>query len=111
VSDDPSDLPETATLRGELRGLLERRIDALPLAFRTVFLLREVEEMTVDEVARSLHIPEATVRTRLFRARALLRDALSRDLDSVTLEVFSFDGARCDRIVAGVLSRLGSVSV
>jgi RNA polymerase sigma-70 factor (ECF subfamily) len=111
VSDDPSDLPETATLRGELRGLLERRIDALPLAFRTVFLLREVEEMTVDEVARSLDIPEATVRTRLFRARALLRDALSRDLDSVTLEVFSFDGSRCDRIVAGVLSRLGSVSV
>ncbi len=111
VPDDESDSPETAALRGELRGLLERRIDALPVAFRTVFLLREIEEMTVDEVARSLDIPEATVRTRLFRARALLRDALSRDLDAVTLEVFSFDGDRCDRIVAGVLARVGGVSV
>jgi RNA polymerase sigma-70 factor, ECF subfamily len=110
VPDDPLHSPEMATLRGELRGLLERRIDALPLAFRTVFMLREVEEMTVEEVARSLDIPEATVRTRLFRARALLRDALSRDLDSVTLDVFAFDGDRCDRIVVGVLARLGSAS-
>jgi len=110
VPDDPSDSPETAALRGELRGLLERRIDALPVAFRTVFLLREVEEMTVAEAAQCLDIPEATVRTRLFRARALLRDALSRDLDAVTLEVFSFAGERCDRIVAGVLARLGGAS-
>ncbi len=108
VRDDQSDSPETATLRAELRRLLERRIDELPVAFRTVFLLREVEEMTAAETALCLSIPEATVRTRLFRARALLRDSLSRDLDATTLEVFAFLGERCDRIVAGVLARLES---
>ncbi|MEP6944222.1 MAG: RNA polymerase sigma factor [Betaproteobacteria bacterium] len=106
VRDDPSDSPETATLRAELRRLLERRIDELPVAFRTVFLLREVEEMTAAEAAQCLSIPEATVRTRLFRARALLREALSRDLDATTLDVFAFAGVRCDRIVTGVLARL-----
>jgi len=106
VRDDTTDSPETATLRAELRRLLERRIDELPVAFRTVFLLREVEEMTAAETALCLSIPEATVRTRLFRARALLRDALSRDLDATTLEVFAFAGDRCDRIVVGVLARL-----
>jgi RNA polymerase sigma-70 factor (ECF subfamily) len=106
VSDDPAASPEGATLRSELRRLLERRIDELPVAFRTVFLLREVEELSVEETAECLSIPEPTVRSRLFRARALLRDSLSRDLDATTLDVFAFAGERCDRIVAGVLGRL-----
>lgn len=106
VSDHPSASPEGATLRAELRRLLERRIDALPVAFRTVFLLREVEELSVEETAECLSIPEPTVRSRLFRARALLRESLSRDLDATTLDVFGFAGERCDRIVAGVLDRL-----
>jgi RNA polymerase sigma-70 factor (ECF subfamily) len=99
--------PEQAVLRAEARRLIEKHIDNLPEIFRTVFILRAVEEMTVEETAACLEIPEATVRTRYFRAKGLLREALSRELDIALQEVFSFDGARCDRIVAGVLARLG----
>ena len=94
-----------ATLRGEIRRMLERRIDELPVAFRMVFVMREVEDMSVQETAECLSIPAATVRTRLFRARALLREALARDMDAATARVFGFAGERCDRIVAGVLAR------
>jgi RNA polymerase sigma-70 factor (ECF subfamily) len=106
VPDPSAESPSAATLRAEIRRLLEHRIDALPVAFRTVFILREVEEMTVDETAVALGIPPATVRTRLFRARALLREALARDLDMATGDVFGFAGSRCDRIVARVLEVL-----
>jgi len=98
--------PEQAALRAEARRLIEKKIDGLPETFRTVFILRAVEEMTVEETAACLEIPEATVRTRYFRAKGLLREALSHELDIALQEVFSFDGARCDRIVAGVLTRL-----
>jgi RNA polymerase sigma-70 factor (ECF subfamily) len=93
-------------VRAEMRRLLERRIDELPVAFRTVFVMREVEDLSVEETATCLSIPAATVRTRLFRARALLREALARDLDAATADIFSFAGQRCDRIVAGVLARI-----
>jgi len=106
VADEKSESPPDAALRGEMRRLLERRIDDLPVAFRTVFVLRDVEDLSVQETAECLAIPSATVRTRLFRARALLREALARDLDAATTDVFGFAGERCDRIVAGVLARL-----
>jgi RNA polymerase sigma-70 factor (ECF subfamily) len=93
-------------LRSEARRLIEQKIDGLPDAFRTVFVLRALEEMTVEETAACLDIPEATVRTRYFRARGLLREALSRELDVALEDAFAFDGARCDRIVANVLERL-----
>jgi RNA polymerase sigma-70 factor (ECF subfamily) len=105
LADERTESPPGATLRAEIRRALERRIDELPLAFRTVFVMREVEDMTVEETAECLSIPAATVRTRLFRARALLREALARDMDMATIDVFSFAGERCDRIVAGVLAR------
>jgi RNA polymerase sigma-70 factor (ECF subfamily) len=105
VPDTSVESPVATTLRGEMRELLERRIDALPVAFRTVFVMREVEEMTVDETATALGIPPATVRTRLFRARTLLRTALANDIDVATRDVFGFLGERCDRIVAAVLAR------
>ena len=98
--------PEQAAARAEARRLLEAKIDQLPDAFRTVFLLRAVEEMSVEEAAECLDIPEATVRTRYFRAKGLLREALSREIDVAVGEAFSFAGERCDRIVAGVLARL-----
>ena len=97
--------PETSVMRAEARRMLERHIDALPDVFRTVFVLRALEEMSVEETASCLPIPEATVRTRFFRARGLLREALAREIDFVFEEAFAFDGARCDRIVAGVLER------
>jgi RNA polymerase sigma-70 factor, ECF subfamily len=93
-------------LRNELRGLIEARIDQLPDAFRTVFVLRTLEDMTVEDVAACLDIPEATVRTRYFRAKGMLRESLARDIDLGIGDSFSFAGARCDRIVAGVLARL-----
>jgi RNA polymerase sigma factor (sigma-70 family) len=105
VADEKNESPSHATLRAEVRRMLERRIDELPDAFRTVFVMRDVEEMSVHETAESLSIPEATVRTRLFRARALLREALARDIDVATVDVFGFAGERCDRIVSAVLSR------
>lgn len=98
--------PDRAAERAEARRLLERNIDRLPDAFRSVFVLRALEEMSVEETAACLGIPEATVRTRFFRARGLLREALSREIDCAYEDAFSFDGARCDRIVAGVLARV-----
>lgn len=102
-----SDRPESLAERSELRRALEARIDDLPEAFRSVFVLRAVEEMTVEEVAVCLGIPEATVRTRHFRARSMLRESLAREIDLAMADAFSFAGERCDRIVAGVFARLG----
>ncbi|MTW14134.1 RNA polymerase sigma factor [Pseudoduganella eburnea] len=104
--DEHNEQPEQALLRREARRLIEQKIDGLPDAFRTVFVLRALEEMSVEETAACLDIPEATVRTRYFRARGLLREALSRELDIALEDAFAFDGARCDRIVANVLKRL-----
>ncbi len=98
--------PDHAAQRAEMRRLLERKIDELPDGFRTVLVLRALEELSVEETATILDIPEATVRTRFFRAKGLLREALSRELDFAFEDAFSFDGARCDRIVAGVMTRL-----
>ena len=106
VRDEASEPPPDAAMRGEVRQILEQRIDRLPVAFRTVFIMRDVEEMSVEETAQALGIPSATVRSRLFRARALLREALARDLDMAAPDVFGFAGARCDRIVQSVLGRL-----
>ena len=107
VVDERMESPSSAASRAELRRILERRIDDLPLNFRTVFVMREVDEMTTAEIAECLSIPEATVRTRVFRARALLRESLARDMDAAaaTLHAFEFAGDRCDRIVAASLER------
>jgi RNA polymerase sigma-70 factor (ECF subfamily) len=102
---EQSETPDRALVRAELRAVLERKLDELPEAFRTVFVLRAVEELSVEETARCLDIPEATVRSRHFRARGMLRESLAQDIDIAERDVFSFDGARCDRIVAGVLEK------
>ena len=106
--DSPGDVeqPDLAAFRGQTRRLIETGIDKLPAAFRTVFVLRAVEELTVEETAATLGIPEATVRTRYFRARAMLREALAREIDFAIEDAFGFDGARCDRIVDAVRRRL-----
>jgi RNA polymerase sigma-70 factor (ECF subfamily) len=106
VPDHAAESPPARTLRAELRRLLERRIDELPVAFRTVFVMREVEEMSGEETAECLGIPEATVRSRLFRAKAQLREALAHDLLDVTGDLFRFESERCDRVVASVMTRL-----
>lgn len=98
--------PEKAMQQTEMRQLIERRIDELPEAFRAVFILREVEELSVEETASCLDLPEATVRTRLFRARARLRESIARELDLAVHDAFGFAGARCDRTVRHVLDRI-----
>jgi RNA polymerase sigma-70 factor (ECF subfamily) len=89
-----------------MRAILERRIDGLPETFRAVFVLRAVEELSVEETAECLGIPAETVRSRHFRAKSLLREALAREIDLAERNVWQLAGARCDRIVAGVLARL-----
>jgi len=104
------DRPDSAAHRSEMRQLLETRIDALPDTYRVVFVLRAVEELSVEETATSLGIPESTVRTRFFRARSLLRESLAQDVDRAYGDAFGFAGARCDRIVFNVLARLAGDS-
>jgi RNA polymerase sigma-70 factor (ECF subfamily) len=106
MCDASPEQPEHAAMRAETRRLLEAKIDLLPDAFRTVFVLRAVEEMTVEEAAVCLDIPPATVRSRYFRAKGLLRESLAREIDVTLEDAFAFAGERCDRIVAGVLERL-----
>jgi RNA polymerase sigma factor (sigma-70 family) len=100
------DSPENEAGRAETRALLERKLDALPEAFRLVFVLRCVEEMTVEETARYLDIPEATVRSRLFRAKKLLRESMAKEFEQAQQNIYEFGGIHCDRVVRQVLSRL-----
>ena len=103
---DVREVPEQAFARAEMRALIERKLDALPEDFRTVFVLRAVEELSVEETAACLGIAEATVRSRHFRARSLLRESLAREIDIAERDLFDFGGAHCDRIVAAVSARL-----
>ncbi|MDR5806893.1 RNA polymerase sigma factor [Caballeronia sp. LZ019] len=100
------DAPDEALARAQVRALLERKLDELPELFRVVFVLRSIEEMSVEETAQCLNIPEATVRSRHFRARSLLRESLAQAFDLAERDVFEFGGSRCDRIVANVLFKL-----
>lgn len=106
MMDTDKDSPDEALGRAQMREILERKVDALPETFRAVFVLRSVEEMSVDETAGCLGIPEKTVRSRHFRARSLLRESLARELNIAERDLFEFGGENCDRIVAGVLARL-----
>jgi RNA polymerase sigma-70 factor (ECF subfamily) len=99
--------PEAAAARAEVRRLLEHAVDQLPDPFRTVFVLRDIEEMSIEETAAQLGLRPETVKTRLHRARRLLRQSLDRTLSSAVGEVFPCAGARCTRITEAVLNRLG----
>jgi RNA polymerase sigma-70 factor (ECF subfamily) len=103
----PSPNPEQQVLQGELRGQLEAVIDALPATYRVVFVLREVEGMSTSETAACLDLREDAVKTRLHRARALLREELFHRAGLAAGSAFAFHLARCDRVVAGVFARLG----
>ena len=100
--------PERAAARREVRRLIERAIDTLPVDFRIVFVMRALEQMSVEETAAALAIKPETVKTRFHRANRLLRKALSSDLNTILDDAFPFEGARCDRIVEAVLARLGA---
>jgi RNA polymerase sigma-70 factor, ECF subfamily len=103
---DPALTPESDAARAEIRRLLEAAIDELPEPFRVVFVLREIEECTIAETAGVLEVLPETVKTRLHRARRLLRESLKERLASTVTEAFPFLGRRCDRITESVLARL-----
>jgi RNA polymerase sigma-70 factor (ECF subfamily) len=95
------------TARGEMGAVLEEVIDGLPEAFRMVFVLREIEELSTEEVAAFLAIKAATVKTRLFRAKKLLREAMEARFSQGFAAVYPFDGMRCTRLADRVVGLLG----
>lgn len=98
--------PERLAFSRELGALMESAIDRLPDGAREVFVLRKVEEMSTEEVAAALDVSEAVVKTRLSRARAMLRRELSAQTDAAASTTFRFPRPRCDRVVAAVLARI-----
>lgn len=104
VQSPTKDNPEETVMNDELRNVLERTIDGLPVKYRSVFVMREIDDMSVAETSESLGISEANVKVRLNRAKEMLK----RRIGSVYHEagVYHFDLVRCDRIVANVLSRV-----
>lgn len=101
-----SEDPAAAAARQQVRKLIEDAIDGLPEPFRIVFVMREIEECTVEETASSLELRSETVKTRLHRARRLLRAALQDTLSATFTDAFPFLGSRCDRMTHAVLERL-----
>lgn len=99
--------PPAVAAREQIRHLLEGAIDALPEPFRVVFILREIEECSVEETAKALDLRPETVKTRLFRARRLLRAALHDSLEATLADAFPFLGSRCERITEAVMARVG----
>ena len=102
--------PENSASDGELRVLLEEAVDGLPEAFRTTFVLRSIEQLSVAETAEVLGIPEETVKTRHHRARERLQHALTSRVGAALPELFGFHRPRCDRVVAAVLARLKALA-
>ena len=98
--------PEEQTSNRQMGGFLVRAIDGLSVGYRVVFVLRDVEGLSTAETAESLGISEMAVKTRLHRARAALREQLFSRVGGEASPPFAFDGARCDRIVEKVLSRI-----
>ncbi len=105
-ADEISFSPEIAAERDDMKRILEAAIAKLPVQFRTVFVLREVEGLSVEETAAYLEIPPATVKTRDHRARTLLRAQLKEQFDDTLPQAYGFLGERCDRIVSAVLERI-----
>ena len=102
----PSSDPEQEMVGKQLQRVLISAIDDLPVGYRTVFVLRDVEGMSTAEVSESLRVSEQAVKMRLHRARSALRQVLFDRIGAAALPPFAFAGDRCDRIVAGVLARL-----
>lgn len=103
-----SETPEAQAMRGQLTQMLEAAVGGLPAAYRSVFVLREVEQLSTSETAECLELSEEAVKTRLHRSRALLRRDLEGRLGPAITETYAFLGARCDRIVRRVLERIGA---
>ena len=102
-----SEDPEKSMAQREIQHVVEHAIDELPDAFRIVFITRVIEGMNVEETAEILGLKPETVKTRLHRARTMLRDNVEKKIGPVVMEAFPFAGKRCERLTESVLKRLG----
>src|SRR6516164_10163605 len=103
----PNDDPERTMAQRQILQLVEQATDNLPEAFRLVFVTRVIEGMSVEETSELLGIKPETVKTRLHRARQLVRDQLDKQIGPVLMEAFPFAGRRCERMTEAVMTRLG----
>ena len=104
---NPSDDPERTMAQRQILRLVERATDNLPDVYRTVFIARVIEGLNIEETADLLGVRPETVKTRLHRARALVRKALDDEIGPVLLDAFPFAGRRCERLTEAVMKRLG----
>ena len=102
-----SEDPEKSMAQREIQHVVEHAIDELPEAFRLIFITRVIEGMNVEETADILGLKPETVKTRLHRARNMLRDNVERKIGPVVMDAFPFAGKRCERLTEAVLKRLG----
>jgi RNA polymerase sigma-70 factor, ECF subfamily len=103
----PAADPERAMAQRQLLHLVEEATDALPETFRLVFVARVIEGLSVEETACLLDLPAATVKTRLHRARKLIRNQLEAQIGPVLIDAFPFAGMRCERLTEAVVKKLG----
>jgi len=103
----PNDDPERTMAQRQILQLVEQATDNMPEAFRLVFVTRVIEGMSVEETSELLGIEPETVKTRLHRARQLVRDQLDKQIGPVLMDAFPFAGRRCERMTEAVLKRLG----
>src|SRR6195952_1602014 len=99
--------PEKTMAQREIQHVVEHAIDELPDAFRIVFITRVIDGMNVEETAEILGVKPETVKTRLHRARAMLRENVEKKIGPIVMEAFPFAGKRCERLTEAVLKRLG----
>ncbi len=102
--------PERQAFAGELRGIFEEAVEVLPAPYRIVFMMREVEGLSTHETAGSLGIREEAVKTRLHRAKTMLREELFQKVGATSAEAFTFPATRCDRIVERVFAAIAKLS-
>jgi len=103
----PNDDPERTMAQRQIIELVEQATDNLPEPFRLVFVTRVIEGMSVEETSELLDIKPETVKTRLHRARQLVRDQLEKEIGPVLMDAFPFAGRRCERMTEAVMKRLG----
>ena len=105
---EPGDSPDRLTARAQIRSVLEQKVADLPEIFRLVFVLRSIEELSVEEIAATLSLTPETVRSRHFRAKGMLRESLAKEIDLANGDIFEFGGCHCDQLVMNVLARLAA---
>jgi RNA polymerase sigma-70 factor (ECF subfamily) len=102
----PAADPERQTYAQELRRVLESAVDSLPDGYRAVFMLRDVEGLSTSEAGQGLGLSDEAVKTRLHRARGMIRRAITAEIGQAATESFHFHAVRCDRVVAAVMAKL-----